>query len=87
MIFEIQKDLKKGLSIQEVCTNYNLTFKELVNIFRKDIHTNVNKERVERFYIYPYRETPTGNCGLYKRIRCILVFTPLWMMQSKYVIV
>ena len=57
MIFEIQKDLKKGLSIQEVCTNYNLTFKELVNIFRKDIPTNVNKERVERFYIYPYRDS------------------------------
>ena len=51
----IQKDLKNGLSIQEVCTNYNLTFKELVNIFRKDIHTNVHKKRGEMFYIYLFR--------------------------------
>ena len=54
---KIRQQLQKGTTIQEVCTNYNLTFKELVNIFRKDIHTNVNKERVERFYIYPYRDS------------------------------
>lgn len=55
----IQNDLKNGLSIQEVCTNYNLTFKELVNIAHKDIYTDVSKvERVKRVYIYPYRNSP-----------------------------
>lgn len=54
----IQKDLKKGLSIQEVCTNYNLTFKELVNIFFKEAYVSVNKvQRTKRFYIYPYRNS------------------------------
>lgn len=58
---QIRNDLKNGSTINEVCNKYNLTFKELLKIFKSDFHS-YSKPRASKRH-----KSSTGVKYVYKK--------------------
>lgn len=59
---KIRNDLKNGVTLNEVCKTYNLTFKELIKVFKQDFHSYTKPRCMEG-----RRTSATGERYIYQR--------------------